>query len=304
MSEIEHLGKGAIPDSPDARDFKAPEVFGAAQVNWAVDFMLPEPPNEDQNGSGSCVGQAWSYYHWQLENKDFCRRDIYAWIFVPGGGAQIRDGGLRIVNYGQDTRNNVQDPNPETEAGMESRTGLDPNREKLNREINSFVLNKDIDSIAAGIETYKGVVFGLIGTNDGWQNIAMPRPPMNGDSAQWGHCLYLFGHHLHNGKKCLIAKSSWGTVGGTTTHHITEDYFIQSGYYIFNPWTLIKTSNTTMQLINDNGTFFLVGDKGKLGIADQASLAKLQSVESTSTTGSTVHVPQVGIIEQGFVIHN
>ena len=239
--DISLLGKGAIPDIPDDRDF----VIGTATpVDWTIPFILPEPPNEDQNGSSSCVGQGWSYYHWQLKQKDFCRRDIYAWIFYPGGGAQIRDGGLRIVNYGQETRDNAQDPNPETELGMESLIGLDPNKEKINQELNSFVLLKDIDTIANAIKQYSGVVFGVIGSNEGWQNIALPEPPLNGE-VQWGHCLYLFGYHTHsNGKKCVIAKSSWGIAGNTTTHHITEDYFINNGTYVFNPWTLIPKGTT------------------------------------------------------------
>jgi hypothetical protein len=241
MIDISLLGKGAIPDIPDDRDF----VIGTnVPVDWTTPFTLPEPPNEDQNGSSSCVGQGWSYYHWQLKQKDFCRRDIYAWIFSPGGGAQIRDGGLRIVNYGQETRDNAQDPNPETELGMESRIGLDPNKEKINQELNSFILLKDIDTIANAIKQYNGVVFGVIGSNEGWQNVALPEPPLNGE-VQWGHCLYLFGYHTHsNGKKCVIAKSSWGTAGNTTTHHITEDYFINNGTYVFNPWTLIPKGTT------------------------------------------------------------
>lgn len=275
MHDIEHLGKGAIPDSPDVRDFVFKVPVEAVVTDWDSGFFLTEPPNEDQNGSGSCVGQGWSYNHWAVRPKDYCRRDIYAWIFYPGGGAQIRDGGLRIVNFGQDTRNNVQDPNPETEAGMEDKTGLDPNREKINQELNSFIVPKDIDNIAAAIKLNKGVTFGLIGTNKGWQNIAMPRPPMAGDDPQWGHCLYLFGYHMHNGKKCLVAKSSWGNAGGTTQHHITEDYFINNGAYIFNPWTLVPKGAITRMLVfyqvKGSKTVWALMDGEWVGFADETA---------------------------------
>jgi hypothetical protein len=239
MTDISKLGKGAIPDIPDDRDF----VIGAnPPVDWTTPFILSEPPNEDQNGSSSCVAQGWSYYHWQLKRLNFCRRDIYSWIFKPGGGAEIRDGGLRIVNYGQETRENAIDPNPETESAMESTIGLDPNKEKINQELNSYVLLKDIDTIANAIKQYSGVVFGVIGSDEGWQNITNPRPPLNTE-IQWGHCLYLFGYQMYNGKKAVIAKSSWGTEGNTTIHYITEDYFINNGTFIFNPWTLIPKGN-------------------------------------------------------------
>ena len=270
--DISLLGKGAIPDIPSDRDF----VIGASTpVDWNIPVILPEPPNEDQNGSSSCVGQGWSYYHWQLKQKNFCRRDIYSWIYYPGGGAQIRDGGVRIVTYGQDTRDNVQDPNPETELGMENGTGLDITRERIYEELNSFVLLKDIDTIANSIKQYSGVVFGVIGSNEGWQNIAMPRPPLGGE-VQWGHCLYLFGYHLHNGIKCVIAKSSWGTAGNTTVHHITEDYFINNGTYVFNPWTLIPKGNFRMLVffqVKGNQTIWSLMDGMWVGFANPTVFA-------------------------------
>src|SRR4051812_41908978 len=94
------LGTGALPDPIDARDFKAAAhpTFAAAfaAVNWNQPLPLPEPPNEDQNGSSSCVAQAWSYYQWQLRRRDYSRRDLYCRIFLPEGGAYLRDGGLEI----------------------------------------------------------------------------------------------------------------------------------------------------------------------------------------------------------------
>lgn len=241
--DIEQLGKGAIPDVPDNRDFRGELLMGAPLIDWNKPYKLLEPPNENQGSSSSCVAQAWSYYHWQLKRLDFCRRDIYAWIFIPpAGGAQIRDGGLRLIKYGQETRNFAQDPNPQDEMGMRSQAGLDPDKEKINRELASFVLFNNIDSVAAGIKNYMGVVGGVIGSNPGWQDMANPRPPASGE-VQWGHCIYFFGYHLHDGLKCVIAKSSWGTTGGTTVHHIKENYF-ESGN-TFNPWTLIPRSLMT-----------------------------------------------------------
>ena len=243
-NEIEKLGKGAVRDKPDDRDLKADlHIAAVAPVDWTHEFRNPEPPNEDQNGSSSCVGQGWSYQHWAVRPKNYCRRDVYAWIYLPGGGAQIRDGGLRIINYGQDTRDNVQDPNPETESGMESRTGLDPNREKIYQEFDSKLVPNDIDSVAVAIRDFKGCVGGVEGTNQGWQDIAHPRPPASGETL-WGHCLYFFGYTMVNGMKYIIAKSSWGTAGNTTVHYIGEHYFTTG--YTFNPWTLIPRGNQLM----------------------------------------------------------
>src|SRR5258708_5392465 len=121
---IENLPKGCIPDTPDSRDYQASDIMGAPQVDWSQPFLLPNPGDEDQGSSSSCVAQAWSYYHNQIHAADYSRRDIYCQIALPGGGAQIRDGGLRIKNNGQATRDEVPDPKPETEAGMLDKTGV------------------------------------------------------------------------------------------------------------------------------------------------------------------------------------
>jgi hypothetical protein len=296
---IEHLGKGAIRDTPDDRDFQAASspLFAEAlqAVDWSQPFSWEEPPNEDQNGSSSCVGQGWSYYHWQLKRRDYSRRYLYAPIHSPGGGAEIRMGGLRIVTVGQATRDEVPDPNPETESAMINMTGITDAQGASDRELDSYVLTKNIDSYAAAIKAFRGVVGGLCGTNQGWADLTNPRPPIDSDTGViWGHCLYFFGYHMHDGQKCLIAKSSWGTAGNTTVHHIKENYFTSG--QMFNPWTLIPKDS--MKLINDNGTIYIVGGKNKkIGLADPGLLTALTDIEDVQT-GSTSGIPQVHIIKQ------
>ena len=58
---IENLPKGALPDSPDDHDYKVTsEMIGEVTVDWTKIFRLPDPGNEDQGSSDSCVAQAWS----------------------------------------------------------------------------------------------------------------------------------------------------------------------------------------------------------------------------------------------------
>lgn len=59
----------------------------------------------------------------------------------------------------------------------------------------------------------------------------------------------------------------------------------------------LQVTLTPMNLINDNGTFYIVGDKGKIGIADPVALAKLQAVTSQQSVGSSGTVPQVGVFK-------
>jgi hypothetical protein len=77
----------------------------------------------------------------------------------------------------------------------------------------------------------------------------------------WGHALYAKGYHLHNGVKCVIAKSSW-CKNGITEHHIKQDYFVSRN--TFNPWTLIPKENTMTNSI-------IVKKGGEYGIFDPAT---------------------------------
>ena len=54
-----------------------------------------------------------------------------------------------------------------------------------------------------------------------------------------------------------------------------------------------------MNLVDDNGTIYIVGEKGKIGIADPAALAKFQAVTGEMTNGSTASIPQVGVFKTG-----
>lgn len=146
--------------------------------------------------------------------------------------------------------------------------------EKLNIESQSFSLPNDIDSVAQGIKTFGGVVFGVTGTNEGWQDMSNPRPPASGET-QWGHALYCKGYHLHDGLKCIIAKSSWEEV---PNHHIKENYFAAG--YTFNPWTLIpKQQGDTMIVykFDDNATEYVLCEDTLIPFTDMDTLAQFTS---------------------------
>lgn len=231
---ISKYGKGALRQPEDERDFSAePILSAAAPVNWSVPFKLPDPGNEDQGSSQSCVAHAFSYYHVQIHAADYSRRDLYSRIVQPGGGAFLRDGAKAICTQGQATRDEVPDPTPEMENNMTGGAGTLA-QEASHAELNYFSVGQSIDSIAQTIRDFKGAVFGVNGTNEGWADMANPRPPKPGE-VLWGHALYAFGFHLHNGKKCIIAKSSYCKI--VPEHHFQEEYFTSGNTY--NGWTLI-----------------------------------------------------------------
>jgi len=60
----------------------------------------------------------------------------------------------------------------------------------------------------------------------------------------------------------------------------------------------------TMRLVNDNNTIYLVGDRGKIGLADMSALTDIQAIDSTPIdVGDTTGIPQVGIFETGLTYH-
>jgi hypothetical protein len=249
MSEpaINSLPKGAVPQPHDARDLQASFVVGAPVVDWSHEFRLPEPPDNDQGSSLSCVAQAWSYYHWQLRRLYWSRRDIYSQIYLPQGGAYLRDGGRILTTFGQADQVEGPDPEPHnyTEAAMRSRAGITREEEIDGVEAGYYAVNgKSIDAVAAAVRDFKGCIIGVHGTNAGWKDLLNPRPPKDGDPGEiWGHALYAFGFHMHAGQKCIVCKSSWcGT--GVKEHHIKADYF-QSGN-TFDGWTLIPKEQLPM----------------------------------------------------------
>lgn len=234
---IDQLPKGCLPDEPDVRDFgAAPFLASLPPVDWTKGSGLPRPPLHDQNQADACVAHSWSYYHFQLKKKEFSRRDLFARIAQKTYGANIRDGGLAIVKQGQQTQDELPDPNPENPDNMRDKSGVIAEKEADDQELNSFVINNDIDSLAQAILAYKGAVFGVTGSNPGWADLTNPRPPKAGETL-WGHAIYAVDFHIHSdGQKCIIACTSWPSAG-ITEHHIRQDYF-KSGN-TFSGWTLI-----------------------------------------------------------------
>jgi len=243
--DILKLGKGALPDPEDDRDLllKIASPLGAIEVDWNTPFQLPMPPHVNQGSADCCVACAWSYFHWALTGKRFSVRDLFCRIFLTYG-AYIRDGGMELVNRGHAEITEVKDPSPMTAANMRSTAGTKDEFRIDGKVYKAFSLPQgDMNGYAWAIDNYKGVVFGIYGTNQGWKDKENPRPPMAGESV-WGHALYAIGHHMHNGRKCITAMPSW-IVGGTKVHHISETYFYAMDG-VFSPWVMIPKD----QIIN------------------------------------------------------
>src|ERR1035437_6215595 len=127
--DISKCGKGAI-HIPDSRDY----VFGAEAtpvVDWATPRTIIYPtPIRDQGQSLSCVGQTTA----ELSDNVFkdtihSARAVYSQIFLPGGGANLRDG-MDVLSK-QMIQSKVDVADWMDEVSMENKLGVvvtpDPN---------------------------------------------------------------------------------------------------------------------------------------------------------------------------------
>lgn len=280
---IENLAKGAVRDPEDLRDFKAEQVFGAVTVDFTKGGNRYQKIKKwrEQWSSLSCTGQGTAYIKDIIDgypDDAASARSIYSFVYLYGGGANIRDAVLRVLNPG--VAHQSQAPDPDHASEQDYRKNDDIILSELNNglEKNAFVLpDKSIDYVAWGIENYGGVVFGLEGNNAGWANLSEPRPPGQGETIDWGHCLGAVDYHLHDGVKCIICASSWTITGGIKYHHIKQDYF-DSGL-TFNPWVIIPKGTVRMLVffqVKGLPTIWALVDGEWCGFADMPAFTGYQ----------------------------
>lgn len=103
-------GTGAIKSPKDSRDYRWDKMVGGAlPFNWELGYDVSIPFSlKDQNGSGSCGGQAMAYYGEVLEAKstgtteERSAKFIYAQasLGLPGGGSYLRDNCNVAIKHG------------------------------------------------------------------------------------------------------------------------------------------------------------------------------------------------------------
>lgn len=340
--EGETLGKGLIPDTLDSRDFQYSDLLlGAAPiVDWEKGFSVYESLGvpmivQDQNGSSSCVAQGVAMHLRAIykkitgEDVDFSRKFIYPQISAGlGSGASLRDGVWLAATKGvcrETTLSSYQNGKPPSEEYMyESR---DITKEMYEEALPFDLFNfrvipgytTDISLFAHAIETSAGLVGGFTGTNQGWTK-ALIQPPIPGEN-KWGHCVFLAGFGIYQGRKCLFTPNSWGARYTIPEGRwkgmqaIPEEYFLASaptavgpapGAYVFNAWVLVpdsiippsvklmdflkKNENKLVQDVQGNGQFGIVID-GKIHVASPERAAEL-CLTVMMRSGQGVAVPK------------
>lgn len=293
IHEGKHYGTGALPSPKDERDYQWHEVaHGSAPFNWStgydVETLMPVVPTKDQGQSGSCGGQAWSYYSAAIEalyTKSFEERSarfVYSQTFVPGGGSDGRTN-CDLVKSKGDARETVftsyENGAAPSEAFMEKHSDI--TSAVLTDAMKGMTLSyamvpNGIDGVAQAIRDSGGVVIGIRGSNNGTWLSPNPKKPANNLSAgeYWYHWLYAGKARLNNGVKQIGVHNSWGLdVGEKGWQWIDADYF--DGVNIWEVWSMVFNPNGVLPIFHH--TFNVDLELGQTSAEVQALQTALQT---------------------------
>ena len=258
MTLPKNFNPGAFPDRPDGRDRKIEAICAAPQIDWERGYDVEKVLGidlqiEDQNGSSSCVGQAYAKYSEVLNYVETGKwvnhspKSIYEQIYLPGGGAYLRDGAKIPVKEGvalEEWLPSYESGKPPSEAYMRKALITDDIRRKMTlyqaKEYRSIgVANTDL--VAWTIQNNHGAVSGASGTNNGWGDWIV-KPPKPGESV-WGHAIYYKGFGQDAGRKYVDFINSWGTSWGKNGRGrmYLDEYNMPEN--TFSIWTLIDKPN-------------------------------------------------------------
>lgn len=247
-------------------------AFGAAPFDWVKGYDIEEIIKhklffQDQDGSSSCVGQAWAYYVAvlnTLEINDYISssaKGFYSQIFLPSGGAYIRDGGKLTVNWGAvpaDVVPSYDNKKPPTEVFMRNldwkTVAMDNVAKSLKAKEYRMIANVTMEIVAQGIRDNYGVVGGLEGANNGSWSTLEPKP----GKKEWGHALYFGKAGIDDKGKYIATPNSWGDRFKGKWQKLREEWFTNE--YMFNPWLLVDQPNFSTKVID----FMHKMDKGMI----------------------------------------
>ena len=167
---------------------------------------------KDQNGSGSCGGQAWSYYGEVLEKiatgtyEPRSARWIYSHTRVPPAGSRGRDNCNFVIKNGFAVElyaPSYDNGKPPTESFM----ALIPKLPKqaledleVSKALSYLHVPVNIEMFAQAMEEHNGLVLVLNGSDNGTWRSKFPAPPK---AKEWGHFLYAGKARMIKGKKYI-----------------------------------------------------------------------------------------------------
>ena len=247
--DISNFGKGALVQPIKLRDYR---LELAAGFPLPPKFSLAELISKikNQNGSGSCVGQAFAYYAEVLnfietgEYVELSARDIYSLIFQEPMGAYLKDGASKICNSGvvlEKDAISYDNGKPPSEEFMRIRSDVLEDEETQGNIFASKKYltwdNQNVEMFKQAIYQGNGAVVSCHGNNYLWANAEIELPDAS-SQLTWSHAVYLVGYD--DAKKHFLFVNSWGEEWGSGGFGYLPYAYVK---YMANPFTLIDLPN-------------------------------------------------------------
>ena len=256
MNDVTKKGTGAIKDLPDPRDYKFSQIAGSLPpFDWDKGYDVEEAIGKkltvkDQDGSGSCGGQAWSIYGEAIDPDHEIKsaKFIYAQTFVPPAGSGGRENCNLVIEKGwgdEDKTPSYDNGQPPCEAFMERKEDITEEAMEhamIDQALSFANVSINIDTIAQAIRENKGCIIGITGKNNGTWTSKFPIRPDVLNNETWNHWVFCGKAKLINGKKYIGFLNSWGKdVGEYGWQWISAEYLTSP--FVWSAWTSCRRWN-------------------------------------------------------------
>lgn len=304
-----NFNPGAFLDRPDDRDYKYEDVvLGAPEIDWEKGYNVEKSLNHEfeiemQGASSSCVAQAWSKYlevlNYAEENKfvNLSAKFIYSQIFLPQGGAYIRDGAKIATGQGDSLEDSLESyeyvlmsdgsrtKNPPTEEFIRDNSFINDNirKEALKYQSKEYrsIGSSNPDLLAYAIMNNHGAVSGARGDQKGWgkknKNDFVVKPPTS--SNPWGHAFFFTGFGKNERGRYFDFINSWGIYWGNNGRGrmYYDEYDMLNN--TFGVWTLIDQKNTSLNN-NNMSNVKIIKDKNSPSVGIWLPALSPEALES------------------------
>lgn len=282
-----NFNPGGLVDIPDYRDLKWSDIGAAVSpFDWSSGYDIRKVlrdrlqdqtfslPVKDQNGSGSCGGQAAATYDAVLEaiatrtHEERSAKYIIAQTFVLDGngamlGSRMRDNAEIVIKQGvarEAVLPSYSNGKPPTDSFMnkpQDITEVARADAKASRAKSYASVNTDIDSFAQAISSNYGIISHIGGENNGTWFSKTPQAPT---TRRWSHFMYWGAPQLINGKKGIWGLQSWGKDVGENGWQWFSESFFKTGFVyagqtmVFDDTVAIPTRYTFTRDLRVNST--------------------------------------------------
>lgn len=262
MIDISKFGQGGKIQKNQLWNYRL-ETIPTAIVLPPIYNLLFKGKIKNQNGSGSCVSQATSYYAEMLNFVEtgtwveLSPKFLYSQCHLVPMGSYTKDNMAIMCNEGIATEVDLPsyEPTitntfvPPSEMWMERKQDITPTASDnaLTYITKSYVTwdNTNIDRYKQAILQGNGCVVITWGNNQCFQN-AKILMPNTASQMVWQHGIYLCG--WDDTIKCFKFINSWGQEWGENGYgYLPYDYATKG--YLGNPMTMVDLPNNTYSLM-------------------------------------------------------